>query len=147
MSNAATLGLRISVIYCDHDLLELRIHAWNGGFYGTTDCYDTRSGLEDLRNRLRGFPTSPGDVREFTLGSFEAGRSGGGVRVRLECADAAGHLRACVYMERRDVTPAESVTLSFPFEPAMLDTFVESLAALTVEDPDEEAIAHLGYAR
>lgn len=145
MSNAATLGLRIWVIYYDYDLLELRVVASNGWFSGSTECYCTRRDLDELRARLRGFPTSPADARGFDLGTFGVGPSGGGVSVQLECPDSAGHPRARVHMESREDTPTESVTLSFPFEPAMLDSFVEALAALSVDEPERETVAHLRF--
>jgi hypothetical protein len=85
---------------------------------------------------------SRADVREVELGSSDRGSGHGGIRLRLECVDSAGHGRACVHAEQ-DGEPKESATLSFEFEPAMVDSFVEELAALALEDPDHAAVAHL----
>lgn len=147
MTESATEGLRLWVVYYDSDLLELAVIVWNGRFYGRTKFYTTRSLLDELQTRLRGFPTTRRDVREFELGTFDANQAGGGLRVRLERSDSAGHCKAQVSLRSREPEPLESVALSFTFEPAMIDSFVSELSALTVEEPRPESLAQLRAAR
>lgn len=63
-------GVRISVIYTDEHLIELRISASNGLFAGQVDVYAESGAPAEFAVVLSGFPKTQGDVREFELGLF-----------------------------------------------------------------------------
>src|SRR5687767_14654306 len=87
-------GVRISVIYTDEHLIELRISASNGVFAGQADVYADSGAPAEFAVALRGFPKTQGDVREFELGSFDAAYAGGGAAFRFYCLDSVGHAAA-----------------------------------------------------
>ncbi|HZE64455.1 MAG TPA: hypothetical protein VE056_11270 [Pyrinomonadaceae bacterium] len=55
--------LKISVIYVEEYLLQLRVSASNGSFAGQADIYAQASDALALANTLRGFPNRADDVR------------------------------------------------------------------------------------
>lgn len=65
-------GLRITQVWEDDSLLEVRVTAFNGSFMGTVEVYTTHSHLLEWANSLQGFPQTPGQVVNFTAGSAEA---------------------------------------------------------------------------
>jgi hypothetical protein len=60
-------GIRISVIYTDEHLIELRVMASNGTFAGQADVYADADAPAEFARVLRGFPASRSDTREFEL--------------------------------------------------------------------------------
>lgn len=130
------LGLTLTIVWFDDDLVELRVRADNGRFSGTTDAYADRDGLAELVGAFQGFPRSIEDRRESMLGTFDAGYAGGGARLILHCTDAAGHAVMEVQLRtgpRDQRGKAETVELVIPVEAAAIDEFVAALRRMPVE--------------
>jgi hypothetical protein len=132
-------GIDVEIVYFDDDLVELQVRASNGRFAATAELYENLDVLPSLGLLLRGFPVSPADVRERTLGNFNPSCGGGGVRLRLACTDAWGH--AAVYLRVRaegtrrtfgGKDADESAEMTIPVEPAAIDAFVEQLRCAEV---------------
>lgn len=123
------VGIEIDVIGKGTDFLEVRISAWNGAFGGAAYIYASIGGLEEVATRLEGFPQHPTDVREVTLGGFGPAWAGGGVRMRLHCADASGHayLELEIESEGLEGRPSQSVHMSMAVEAVAVDSFTEEL--------------------
>ena len=94
-------GIQIQKIWGDEDVKEILVSAWNGTFGGATRIYVGIGPLKEAAERLRGFPSSPTDIREVTLGQFdlepdrvgqfEVNRFASGVSMRFHCVNGAGH--------------------------------------------------------
>src|SRR5665213_3569127 len=67
------------------------VSAADGQFAGATDLYGADAVAAELATGLEGFPRSPMDVREFTLGSRDERVAGGWVHFTCRCVDRAGH--------------------------------------------------------
>ena len=123
-------GVRISVIYTDEHLIELRVSASNGAFAGQADVYADSEAPAELAAVLRGFPKSQDDVREFELGSFDAAYAGGGAGFRFYCLDSVGHAAAEVRL-RTDPNVEGGVSdiavFHISVEAAAVDSFVTEL--------------------
>ncbi len=131
------IGFQFEVTYKDKDLMKVRVSAWNGTFGGTAVAYLGIGQLEEFAATLEGFPRSPSDTREITLGAFGPEWAGGGVSMQFYCADRAGHAYVESKIESDDVDKQgrtiESVVLSLPIEAAAVDSFVEELRQLSAE--------------
>ncbi|MEZ5990062.1 MAG: hypothetical protein R3F30_13220 [Planctomycetota bacterium] len=127
-------GVKFEIIWSDDDLVEVRVHASNGRFAGTVDCYGGHDEIPRIIEAVRGFPTSSEDRRELEIGTFDPDFAGGGARLVLRCADAAGHAVADVTV-RADPCgngwPAETASFSVPVEPAAIDEFVVALGSMS----------------
>ena len=136
------IGFRVEVVWSDTDIFEIRVSAWNGSFGGSADVYVAIGGLKEAAAKLEGFPRSASDSRELVFGGFGKEWAGGAVNMRFYCPDAAGHAFVVAKIESdHDKTHgAQSVVLFVPIEAAAVDTFVEGLRRLEI---DEKSIAVL----
>jgi hypothetical protein len=127
-------GIAVEIVWFDDDLVELRVRASNGRFAAAAELCVNLDALATLAGTLAGFPTSPADVRECTLGNFDPAAARGGVRLRLACTDALGHAAVRVTVRAAGTaftdgrkTEDEFADLTIPVEPAAIDAFVEEL--------------------
>lgn len=132
------LGLQLTAIYHDHDLLKLRITASNNHFAGTADVYVSLDEPEQIASALQHFPHDPSDTRAVSIGSFKPDALAG-VQLDFYCSNRAGHayLKAQIQQPDRSTSknpsdPTQVVTLYFRIEPAGLDSFLVELRTLGV---------------
>ena len=149
---AMNTGVQIQTVWCDEDVTEILVSAWNGSFGGVTRIYVGIGALKEAAERLDGFPKSPTDIREVTFGQFDlrpvrVGQSNvdvfaSGISMRFHCLNGAGHAYLDLRLqsenrERTSVNPGErpgrtiqTVTLVMRIEAAAVDTFVLELLRL-----------------
>jgi hypothetical protein len=82
------IELRVTDVDADYSLLAISVA--DGLFAGTAEIYGVEAALE-LATALEGFPRSPTDQREVTLGSRDARVADGWVQFSCRCRDRAGH--------------------------------------------------------
>jgi len=145
-------GVQIQTVWCDADVTEILVSAWNGTFAGVTRIYVGIGALKEAAEQLSGFPKSPTDIREVTFGQFDfqpvrVGQSNvdvfaSGIGMRFHCLNGAGHAYVDLKLqsenrERSSVNPGErpgrsiqTVTLVMRIESGSVDTFVLELLRL-----------------
>lgn len=123
-------GVRISVIYTDEHLIELQVSASNGVFAGQVDVYADVDAPAEFARTLRGFPTSPNDIREFDLGNLSNQSAGGGAGFRFRCVDSVGHAVVELKLRSdllRDGGLIDDARFHIRVEAAAVDAFVEQI--------------------
>lgn len=125
--------VRLTYLYHDVDVVELKASAWNGGFSGSTRLYIGQGDLAEAAAILAGFPVDLNDEREVIFGAFGAELAGGAMNLKFSCIDGAGHCQLQVtieadYVNRDSLT--ERVDMLCTFEPAALDQFVQRMYEL-----------------
>jgi hypothetical protein len=136
-------ALRITVIWHDDDVVQLRVTGSNGRFAGQADTYVSPADFDGLPDSLVGFPSSTSDVRELELGAFGPDSAGGGVRLRFSCRDSAGHTQVEARFEGDHVgsAPPEAALVYAEFEPAAFDQFVTGLRHIARNRSGEAILA------
>jgi hypothetical protein len=126
------VGLEFAAIWYDADMIELRVIASGVAFRGEAKVYVGIGQLEEAAATLRGFPRSPADGRELTLGPFDPKFVRGAVKMRFYCSDSSGHAYVEAKIESHETSGGtrESALLSIPIEAVALDSFVEELRRL-----------------
>jgi hypothetical protein len=134
------VGLKVTYLYHDIDLIEVRIVAENAAFRGSADVYVGTDGLREAAAVIEGFPKDRRDTREIVFGAAGPKFAGGSVRLIFYCKDAAGHtaFRAEIEADYRGQERAQCATVFVDFEPASLDRFLIELRQVEKE--------HLGNA-
>lgn len=128
-------GVRLTILWFDVDVMELRAFASNGAFTGTAHVYAGHGQLGAWADALNGFPSSPHDRRTVDLGTFDPDLAGGGVELDFRVADACGHLNVHVRIQEdrdSDAGPA-AASFAIPAEPAAVDEFVDALRKIPLE--------------
>jgi len=122
-------GLKVTYLWHDNDVIEVRVTVENARFRGTADTYVGTDGLFEAAATLAGFPANGGDKREVTFGAEGKGFAGGAVRLQFYRSDLAGHaqFRAKIEGDYGNQEVAESATICVDFEPAALDGFLAEL--------------------
>jgi hypothetical protein len=128
-------GLKVSYLWHDNDVIEVRVASENAQFRGTADVYVSVGGLLDAATQLGGFPTNNLDRRELVFGALGKEFAGGFVRLEFYCTDGAGHaaLRATIESDYGNRESAESAVVHVNFEPAALDVFLLQLQQIDKE--------------
>jgi hypothetical protein len=123
------VGLKVTYLYHDGDIIEVRIVAENALFRGSADVYVGTDGLLEAAAVLEGFPKDRRDSREVIFGSAGPKFAGGSVRLKLFCKDGAGHtaFRAEIEEDYREQEQAQTAVVFVDFEPASLDRFLIEL--------------------
>lgn len=129
------VGLKVTYLYHDIDLVEVRITVENAAFRGSADVYLGTDGLLEAAAVLKGFPRDRQDTREVTFGSAGPKFAGGSVRLEFYCNDLAGHtaFRAVIEEDYRGQSQVQCATLLVDFEPASLDRFLVELQQVEKE--------------
>jgi hypothetical protein len=130
-----SVGIDVRVIYVDEHLIELRVWASNGTFTAQAEMYANSGAPEEVANKLRGFPSSKEDTREFELGTFQTNGTSGGAALRFYCTDSAGHATVVVRLQgdvSRPGAEVENATFSILVEAAAVDRFVQQLERLSL---------------
>jgi hypothetical protein len=149
---AMDTGIQIQSIWCDADVTEILVSAWNGTFGGVTRIYVGIGALKEAAEQLRGFPSTPTDNREITFGQFDLGpvRVGqtdvnvfaSGISMRFHCLNGAGHahLDLRLQSDNREGTSVgygerpgrtiQNVVLVMRIDATGVDTFVQELLRL-----------------
>src|SRR5437016_1546612 len=149
---AMDTGIQIQTIWCDADVTEIVVSAWNGTFGGVTRIYVGIGALKEAAEQLCGFPKSPTDIREVAFGQFDlkpvrVGQSNvdvfaSGISMRFHCVNGAGHAYLDLRLQsenrgRTSVGPGErpnrtiqTVALVMRIEATAVDTFVQELLRL-----------------
>jgi hypothetical protein len=126
-------GIEIKVIWFDQDVIEVSFRCSNGYFVGQAEIYLGYDDLPKMADSLSRFPTSPTDVRDLEIGTFDPNGAQGGARMHFYCRDSSGHavlelkLRGGACMAIGEV---ESVALRIPVEAAAIDSFILELRAM-----------------
>jgi hypothetical protein len=122
-------GLKVTYLYHDGDIIEVRIIAENALFRGSVDVYVGTDGLLEAAAVLEGFPKDRSDTREVAFGAAGPKFAGGSVGLEFYCKDGAGHtaFRAEIEEEYRGQERAQCATVFVDFEPASLDRFLVEL--------------------
>ena len=130
-------GLTITQAWRDADFCELSVAAFDGEYMGSTSVYASPDEPNALAAAIAGFPRSPDDSREHTLGNFNPRLAYGGVRMRFFCVGAAGHCFLDITIEAHEevANALRSVRIVFPFDPGALDEFVAKLQMASAWDP------------
>src|SRR5262249_224831 len=102
--DANPVGISLEILWCDDDLFDVKIGAWNGLFGGAVSLYVEIGGFDKLAAAISGFPKDTKDVREVVLGAFGRGYAGGAVSLKWFCLDRAGH----AYVESKIESGEES---------------------------------------
>lgn len=128
-------GINLKVIWFDEieDLVEVVFSCSNGYFSGQAEIYVSCDGLSKLADVISGFPSHPGDSRDFELGTFNPGHADGGARMHFFCADAAGHAVVEVKLRGdacRALGEMQSVALRIPIQAAGVDEFIKQLPGI-----------------
>ena len=128
-------GLHVQILWFDADLTELRVHASNNHFAGMADLYINHDELAKLARAFRGFPASTKEQRDIELGNFNPNNGGGGLRLRLRCTDASGHVAVDVMLrtDPHHTGRSETAEFSVPVEPAAIDAFIAELDAMPLK--------------
>jgi len=129
------MGFEFWVIWHDDDVINLRVSSWNGAFGGLAEIYEGIGDLRDAAAQLRGFPKNPTDMREIVFGNFDRKCAAGGVRMRFNCVDGAGHayVEATIDSNYESGGTVQTVVLAMPVEAAAVDSFVQELERLEAE--------------
>jgi hypothetical protein len=130
------LGIEFAVFWRDQDVIELRVMSSNGYVAGWTTAYVGHDMLPQVAERLKGFPSSTSDSRDFGLGTFDPKYADGGLRMHFYCLDSVGH--AAVEIKIRGdgceaLGEVESVALRIPIEAAGVDSFVAQVRAMDTD--------------
>lgn len=128
-------GLKVTYLWHDNDVLEVRLAAQNIEFRGTADVYIGTSGLGEIAAQLSGFPTSNTDRRVVALGAAGRGTAGGYAMLQFYCTDSAGHAecRATIEADHGNASVTQSAIVQVRFEPAGLDAFLVQLRRVEKE--------------
>jgi hypothetical protein len=128
-------GINLKVIWFDEieDLVEVVFSCSNSYFSGQAEIYVSCDGLSKLADVISGFPSHPGDSREFELGTFNPDHADGGAWLHFSCKDSAGH--AVVEVKLRGDTckglgEVQSVALRIPIQAAGVDDFMKQLRSV-----------------
>jgi hypothetical protein len=134
-SNRMIEGLKVSYLWHDRDVIEVRITAENAEFRGTADVYVGTDGLLEAASMLAGFPSNNLDKRWVEFGAAGEESAGGFVRLELYCADGASHaaFRATIKGDSVNRGFTESAIFCVSFEPAALDAFLLQLEQIEKE--------------
>ena len=121
--------LSIELVWEDSDLEELLISASNGRYSGMAQVYFALGDIEDLANRIRGFPLTLSHEVIFSGGAED---SDSFARLVFRCVDGVGHTLvkvnlAEVFQEYARPTLRGRVELELLFEPLALDEFSRDL--------------------
>jgi hypothetical protein len=118
-------GLRVSYLWHDSDVLEIRVIAENADFRGTAAVYVGTGDLREAATTLLGFPKNPLDKREITFGAFGKHFAGGAVNLRFHCRDLAGHATCTAMIESAysGQEVAGSATVCIDFTQLLLTSF------------------------
>ena len=127
-----SVGLKVTYLYHDIDLIEVRIKAENAAFRGSANVYVGTDGLVEAAAALEGFPKDRRDTREVVFGASGPKFAGGSARFNFYCKDGAGHtaFRAEIEEDYRGRERAQCATVFVDFEPASLDRFLIELRQL-----------------
>jgi hypothetical protein len=129
----APVGLTITSVWDDEDVLLLEISASNGPFAGTVQAYAAVDAPSRWSAVLAGFPANREDEREIVTGAFSPGYAGGGAALRFAVRDAAGHCSVSVRLRAGDHAPAPaSAEFIIHVEAAAIDRFVSELRAMSM---------------
>lgn len=136
------VGIEFRIIWSDSDAVKIRVSACDGEFGGCVEVYAVVGGLNEIAERLSGFPQNPSDMRDVTLGAFDRKGAGGGLRMKFHCVNGAGHafIEATLYTNQEKGGTVQTAVLSMPVEPAAIDIFVRQLHEL---ESDESHVAYL----
>jgi hypothetical protein len=128
-------GLKVSYLWHDSDVIEVRITAENAEFRGTADVYVGTDGLLEAAVMLAGFPSNNLDQRRVEFGAAGKESAGGFVRLDLYCEDGASHaaFRATIEGDYVNRGFTESAIVCVSFEPAALDVFLTQLEQIEKE--------------
>jgi hypothetical protein len=128
-------GLKVTYLYHDGDIIEVRIVAENVSFRGSADVYVGTDGLLEAAAVLEGFPKDRQDTREVVFGAAGPKFAGGSARLKFYCKDGAGHTAflAEIVEDYRDQERAQCATVRVDFEPASLDRFLIELRQVEIE--------------
>lgn len=124
--------LELQVIWKDSDMIELRVRATNGRFFGTTEVYDTTESLNDWVQLLAQFPN---DKQPLV---YEAGKKNGyafwGMRINLP--DPTGLVGVEITLEENINRKAwqDKVELEIQVYLAAIDNFREQLTKLILKE-------------
>jgi hypothetical protein len=130
-----TAGLKVTYLYHDGDIVEVRIVAENLSFRGSADVYVGTDGLLEAAAALEGFPKDRQDTREVLFGAAGPKFAGGSARLKFYCRDGAGHTAFLAEIEEdyREQERAQCATVVVDFEPAALDRFLIELRQVEIE--------------
>jgi hypothetical protein len=124
------LGLDVSVVWKDPDLIEVRVLASNGWFSAVSQFYEEHEALSDFAKIIDGFPSSVEDQREFVLGSMDPDHFGGGTKLTFRCRDRVGHVVLGISLRNHGSGEFEgSADFEFPVEPAAIAGFAARMGA------------------
>jgi hypothetical protein len=128
-------GLKVTYLYHDGDIIEVRIIAQNASFRGSADVYVGTDGLLEAAAVLEGFPKDRSDTREVAFGAVGPEFAGGSARLKFYCKDGAGHTAFLAEIEGDygEQKRAQCATVDVDFEPASLDRFLIELRQVESE--------------
>ena len=130
--------LRVTRIWSDDDLLELRIVACDGQSSFTTDAYVSVSWPSETTESLLVFGKQiHGGIYDLEAGEFGPEYANGAVHARFHF-ETTGRLFVSVslqgeYRKYKNTDVASEAKLFMRSEPALLDRFAAELLALNVE--------------
>jgi len=136
-------GIRLSKIWCDQDLIELRVEVSDGRSCFSNQTYVGQGTLEDAISSLRAFKDQVyGGVVDIRFGEFGPEYANGAFHARLHFAKPGRLIISCrqesefTQFGKKEV--ASRATLYLKSEPVLLDRFVSELQAVAT-GMDEEA--------
>lgn len=124
--------LSIEVVWKDEDMLETRVTACNGRYFGITEVYNDYEDLMKFAKLLKKFPKSTDSVLKYEAGDK---MSYAYFSMRFYCMDSVGHTGVQVHIEDNVATEYRSeekseLKLEIKFEPSAIDTFQAELVTL-----------------
>lgn len=132
--------LKLEVVWKDEEMLELRVTAFNGQFYGNTKVYDQPINLLEFAKSLTGYPQN-GQTLFYETGQKEGYAY---FSMRYYPIDSWGHVGVEICMEGNTPTQyrceeKSKLKLEIVVEPNGIDSFQKELFRL-IKNTEGEAI-------
>ncbi len=127
--------LVIEINWFDEHLVELSLKARNGIFSGQTKLFANHSELNEMGDKLSGFPVpSEFETATFNLGTFDPAYTGGGASFTMKVIDSSGHIEVEVKLLSNSEESKGMVSLTTFVEPAAIDIFCDQLKRIKLEN-------------